>query len=448
MGTYVMYVIHLAIAVPMLIIEVPFGKWSHLFYRPLAIFLASVKEKASQDSGVELAEVTAAAGETFMSCLQCGSCTSICPWNQVMAYSPRRILRQLAMETGTEAAVDQAVWSCVTCNACTENCPRGIEIIDVIKAVRGINVSAGKIPASFQAPLDSLKTNGNPWDGARTKRLEWAGDLDLPAFAPEHEYCLFTCCTTAYDPGNRIAGQALLQLLEYAGIAFGTLGAEESCCGDPAHRLGADKLFSELSLKNSDLFLRAAVRKILTTSPHCLNAFKNSYAGLKDSIVSEHYTELLDRLVKTGRLRPIREVAATVTYHDPCYLGRHQGIYEAPRRVLQSIPGLTLVEMANHGASSLCCGGGGGGAWGEYPRGQRLNVLRVEEALSTGAEVIATACPYCIRMLNDAVRALGIGDRIAVRDLAELLRQSVMMEDGAGMTERVDLGIDREVCHV
>ncbi len=149
-----------------------------------------------------------------------------------------------------------------------------------------------------------------------------------------------------------------------------------------------------------------------------------------------------------GCLKPTLEVPATVTYHDPCYLGRHQGIYEAPRRVLMKIPGLTLVEMASTKENSLCCGGGGGGAWGDYPRNQRLDVLRVKEALSTGAEVIATACPYCLRMLNDAVRALGVGDRIVVRDLAELLLQSVMMKDEAKMTEHVDLDVDREVCHV
>jgi len=448
MGTYVMYVIHLAIAVPMLIIEVPFGKWSHLFYRPLAIFLATVRKKASKDSRVDVSDVITAVGETFMSCLQCGTCTSVCPWNQVVSYSPRRILRQLALETGTEASVDQAVWSCVTCNSCTVNCPRGIEIIDVIKTVRTLNVTGARIPASFKAPLDSLKANGNPWDGVRTKRLEWAAGLDLPAFAPQHEYCLFICCTTAYDPGNRTAGRALAQLLEYAGIAFGTLGTEESCCGDPAHKLGADKIFSELAVKNTDLFLRAGVQKILTTSPHCHNAFKNNYDGLKGPVASEHYTELLDRLVAAGRLRPIREVAGTVTYHDPCYLGRHNGIYEAPRRVLQSIPGLMLIEMASNRESSLCCGGGGGGAWGEHSRNRPLGVLRVEEALSTGVEMIVTACPYCIRMLNEAVRALGVEDQIAVRELAELLMQSVMMDDEAKMTERVDLGIEREVCHV
>jgi Fe-S oxidoreductase len=278
--------------------------------------------------------------------------------------------------------------------------------------------------------------------------MEWSRNLNIPDFKPDHDYCLFTCCTTAYDPSNREASRALPQLLDRADVSFGTLGTAESCCGDPAHKIGAGDIFSELARKNTELFLRAGVQKILTTSPHCLNAFKNNYVELKGSVESEHYTELLERLVSEGRLRPTLEVAYTVTYHDPCYLGRQNGIYEAPRRLLQSIPGLTLIEMASNKESSLCCGGGGGGAWSDVPPQQRLGVLRVEEALSTGAEVIATACPYCIRMLSEAVRELGVEDQIAVRDLAELLLQSVMMRGEANRTERVDLGVDQEVYHV
>ena len=448
MGTYVMYVIHLAVAVPMLVIEVPFGKWSHLFYRPLAVFLATVKEKASKDSSVHVEDVKAEIGETFLTCLQCGTCTSICPVNLISSYSPRQILRQLAMKTGTEQSVDQAVWSCFTCNACGVNCPRGIPIIEVIKAVRGLNVAGGRIPESFEAPLNSLKENGNPWGGLRENRTEWAKDLDLPAFKAEHEYCLFTCCTTAYDPGIRKAGQALPRLLEYAGVSFGSLGTEENCCGDQAHKIGAGDIFSELSRKNTELFLRADVRKILTVSPHCLNAFKNLYTDLRGFAGAGHYSELLDRLLAEGRLKPALEVASVVTYHDPCYLGRHNGIYEAPRRVLQSIPGLKLVEMTNNRESSLCCGGGGGGAWNDFPYRQNLGVLRIKEALGTGAEMIATACPYCIRMLDHAVRELRVEKQIAVCDLAELLLRSVMVRDETTVIGHIDLGISREVCHV
>jgi len=392
--------------------------------------------------------VKAEIGETFLTCLQCGTCTSICPVNLISSYSPRQILRQLAMKTGTEQSVDQAVWSCFTCNACGVNCPRGIPIIEVIKAVRGLNVAGGRIPESFEAPLNSLKENGNPWGGLRENRTEWAKDLDLPAFKAEHEYCLFTCCTTAYDPGIRKAGQALPRLLEYAGVSFGSLGTEENCCGDQAHKIGAGDIFSELSRKNTELFLRADVRKILTVSPHCLNAFKNLYTDLRGFAGAEHYSELLDRLLAEGRLKPALEVASVVTYHDPCYLGRHNGIYEAPRRVLQSIPGLKLVEMTNNRESSLCCGGGGGGAWNDFPYRQNLGVLRIKEALGTGAEMIATACPYCIRMLDHAVRELRVEKQIAVCDLAELLLRSVMVRDETTVIGHIDLGISREVCHV
>ncbi|MDJ0915213.1 MAG: heterodisulfide reductase-related iron-sulfur binding cluster [Desulfobacterales bacterium] len=448
MGTYVMYVIHLAIAVPMLVIEVPFGKWSHLFYRPLAMFLATVKERALKDSQVAVADVVGAVGDTFMSCLQCGTCTSLCPLNQVALFNPRQILRQLSLDAGKVQTVDQAVWSCVTCNTCNINCPRGIGIIDIMQAVRGREISNDRIPEHLQAPLDSLVDNGNPWGGARTKRLDWAVGLDLPAFTSEHEYCLFSCCTTAYEPDGNKSGQALLQLLEHAGIACGSLGSQESCCGDPAHILGADDLHTEFVRKNSELFLRAGVKKILTTSPHCLHTFKKRYAMLKGVVSTEHYVELLDRLVAKDQLCPTQTVASTVTYHDPCYLGRHNEIYEAPRRILQSIPGVQLVEMASNRESSLCCGGGGGGAWqGTFPN-QSLGILRIKEALNTGAEVISTACPYCLRMLNAAVKELNVQNKLTVKDLAELLWQSVPLKDEMDTVEYMRVGVDQEVCHV
>ncbi|RJQ50306.1 MAG: 4Fe-4S dicluster domain-containing protein [Desulfobacteraceae bacterium] len=452
MTTYVMYVVHLAIAVPMLIVEVPFGKWSHLFYRPLAIYLAAVKEKASKPSAIEIEDVLAQVGNTFMTCLQCGTCKSVCPWNRISSdrhdsippFSPRNILRRLSLGLGTEQSVDCAVWSCVTCKACEASCPRGIEIIDVMKSVRGQNVVSGKVPEPFEAPLASLKSDGNPWGGLRDKRMEWAEGFHVPPVEPGIEYALFTCCTTAYDPIARKAGRALLELLKKAEIHFGTFDDRQSCCGDPADKIGAAKTFSELARKNTELFLGAGVRKILTVSPHCLNAFRNHYSGLKGLASIEHYAELLGRLVAEGRLRPVHAIDCTATYHDPCYLGRHNGIYEAPRRVLQSIPGLTLVEMASNRENGLCCGGGGGGAWSFDPSALRLGMMRVEESLATGAQVIATACPYCIRMLNDAVRKLKAENRITVKDLSELLLQSVDAGAEANITEHAYSELEQE----
>jgi Fe-S oxidoreductase len=438
-ATYLMYVIHLAIAVPMLVIEVPFGKWSHLFYRPLAIFLTTLKEKAAKESEVDFDTVIKDVGENFMSCMQCGTCSGVCPWNLIDYYSPRGILRNISLETCTQATVDTAIWDCATCGNCVEHCPRGIEIIDLVKSVRNQNVTAEKLPKYFKTPLKSLEENQNPWNGNPVKRPEWAKDIDIPAFSSDNEYCLFTCCTTAYDtsPSKSCekAGKALPKLLRHAAVSFGTLGDKESCCGDPAASTGAKEIFSNLERKNTDLFLNAGVKKILTSSPHCLNAFKNDYAELKNSADSEHYVELLDRLIAKRHLKPMQNVALKATYHDPCYLGRHNGIYDAPRRILASIPGLTLVEMDSNRERSLCCGGGGGGPWKEYNGDRSFGVLRVQEAVDTGADVIATACPYCIRMLNDAVTELSVQNKIKVQDITELLIQSIDFSDQTGKTD-------------
>jgi Fe-S oxidoreductase len=449
MGTYVMYVIHLAIAVPMLVIEVPFGKWSHLFYRPLALFLTAVREKAATESLVDVQAMAASLGETFFECLQCGSCSSLCPVNQVDAYSPRKIVRQLVLNSATSQSLDQAVWRCVTCNACTIACPRGIDILDITRAIRRINVAHGQLPDHAQAPLFSLSHNQNPWNGLHRLRMAWTRDLDLPVAEAHHEYCLFTCCTTAYDLGGaqHDAVRCLTRLMRNAGIAFGTLGDRERCCGDPANTLGDRSMFETFREKNTRLFLDKGLQKIVTTSPHCYHTFRTHYPGLDGNVTVEHHTEMLERLLRTGQLVPIRETDSIVTFHDPCYLGRHNGIYEAPRRILTRIPGLTLVEMPNNRENSLCCGGGGGHAWRQIPRGQRLSVLRVQEVLSTGADVIATACPLCMHMLDDAVQTMNVDSRIKVRDLVDLLYRSLELKEEiplpADQTDAV-----QEVCHV
>jgi len=451
-ATYTIYTLHVSMVVGMLSIMLPFGKLSHLFYRPLAIFLTTLKEKITKESQVVFETVTKDVGDTFMSCMQCGTCSGVCPWSQITYYSPRQILRNISLETCTQATVDTASWDCTTCGSCVEHCPRGIEIIDLIKSIRSQNVAAKKLPKMFAAPVASLKKKGNPWNGKPQDRMVWAGDVDIPAFTPEKEYCLFTCCTTAYDTspskGCETAGKALPRLLSHAGVSFGTLGDKESCCGDQAASLGEREVFSNLERKNTDLFMNAGVKKILTFSPHCMNTFKNQYDGLKDKVETEHYTEVLDRLIAGGRIKPVNPAGLTVTYHDPCYLGRHNGIYDAPRRVLDSIPGLKLVEMENNRKRSLCCGGGGGGPWKEYPPEQRFGVARVRQAIDAGAEVIATACPYCIRMLNEAVAELKIGNKMKVQDISELVLTSVEIPDAAGNIHTHITSLEQEDCHV
>jgi Fe-S oxidoreductase len=451
--TYTTYVIHVAICVGMLCLMIPFGKLSHLMYRPLAIFLTTLKAKALRASPADLATMRQDIGETFQSCMQCGACTGICPWGEVTSYSPRKILRDISLDRSSNVSVDEAAWVCASCNSCVEQCPRGIGILDLITSIRRRVVKAGTLPKSFQAPVQSLKQDGNPWKGKKENRLDWAKGAKLPAYTPEHEYCLFTCCTTAYDTtadkGSQQAGVALLRLLAHAGVSYGTLGNKESCCGDLVDKIGAADVVADLTGKNTKMFLEAGVTKILTLSPHCLNSFTRDYEGLKE-IAKTHSTELLDELIRGGAIKPVNRLDLKVTYHDPCYLGRHSAIYEAPRRILQSIPGVTLIEMQNNRERSFCCGGGSGGPWKGRVGKESLGEIRITEALGTGAAVIATACPYCIRTLNEAIAKLGVGNKIKVQDIAELLLQSVDLSDKTAITgtNQINMTFSQEDAHV
>ncbi len=259
MGTYVTYVIHLAIAVPMLVIEVPFGKWSHLFYRPFAVYLAIVKKKADSPSVVDYKGIKEEIGDTFSSCMHCGTCSTVCPSLAAVDFSPRLIMRHVALERATSVTVDQASWDCTTCNSCTEHCPRGIDFLGVLKYIRKQVVKANLIPRIFDSPIKSLQKEGNPWGGKQENRLDWTCDFTMPLYSKNMEYCLFTCCTTAYDStlekNNQKGGLALLHLLENAKVSFGSLGTKESCCGDMVDKIGAADVAHALETKNTNVFL-------------------------------------------------------------------------------------------------------------------------------------------------------------------------------------------------
>ncbi|MGA8571340.1 MAG: heterodisulfide reductase-related iron-sulfur binding cluster [Desulfobaccales bacterium] len=449
--TYTTYVTHVAICVGMLCLMIPFGKLSHLMYRPLAIFLTTLKEKALRESQADLVTIRNDVGETFQSCMQCGACTGVCPWSEVKSYSPRKLLRDISLDKASNVSVDEASWACTTCNSCVEICPRGVGFLDLIRSIRRHVVAAGFLPKSLAAVVQSLKKDGNPWNGKRENRLDWAKGAKLPNYTKEHEYCLFTCCTTAYDTsadkGGQKAGIALLRLLEYAGVSYGSLGAGESCCGDVAANIGAADVLGDLTRKNTGMFLEAGVSKILTSSPHCLNSFKKNYEGLKGLAIA-HSTELLDELIQRGSLIPVNSLDLKVTYHDPCYLGRHSSLYDPPRRILESIPGVTLVEMQNNRERSLCCGGGGGAPWKDGKGQGSLGEIRIKEAIGTGAGVIATACPYCIRTLNESIAKLGAGNQIKVQDLTELLLQSVALPDAPAITGKINMRLSQGEAHV
>ncbi len=375
---------------------------------------------------LEIAELVAEfGGESLHVCMQCGTCTAVCPWNLVGVNNPRVIMRQISL--GFEGCEGEDLWRCVTCNTCVARCPRGVEIIDVLRAARTMMNAAGSVPPNHKGALASLHSDGNPWQGDRSERVAVAAELGLPELTDDHEYLYFTCCSQTYDPRNKKAAKALARLLDVSGVSFGVRPEAEVCCGDQARKVGAQDVFDELAEENAELLGAEGVTKVLTASPHCLNVINKDYAEAEVDlgVKAEHYTEVLERALDAGQLTPTVEVTKKVAYHDPCYLGRHNGIYDAPRNLLDAIPGLTRVELRRNRENSLCCGGGGGGIWADVPTEERFAVVRVREALEVGAEVIATACPYCTSMLEDAVKVLDLEDRIEIQDVAELLAESV-----------------------
>lgn len=367
--------------------------------------------------------ILAVGGESLNICMQCGTCTAVCPWSRVKKFSPRLLLRMVTL--GVEGIEQEALWNCVTCNTCVSRCPRGVDPIDVIRSTRAVMEEMGALPPTYGAPLASLRSDGNPWMGERDDRSKWQADLAIPDFGAETEWLLFTCCTQAYDARNAKVAKALVSLLRTAGVSFGSLKNNESCCGDQASKAGSSDTYERLKSANTKLFEESGVQKTIVASPHCLNSFAKEYEGFSGADGTTHHTQVLAKLLADGALKPTNPVPRKVTYHDPCYLGRHNGIYDEPRAVLNAIPGLELVEMPLNRQEALCCGGGGAGLWSEVPVDERFAVLRIREALATGAEVLAVACPYCIAMFEDAVKVLELEDELVVSDVAELLAESV-----------------------
>ena len=360
-----------------------------------------------------------AGGEALKQCYQCGTCTGTCPWSSLTDFNIRKMIRQ--GQFGYDG-IEEFMWDCSTCNYCVSRCPRGVEIIDIVRAVRRVYSEGGLLPESLRVFVGSLSARGNPWSGDAEKRNDWCQD-GCPVYETGTEYLYFTCCTVCYDPRNIKVARATTALLDHAGISWGLPGTDVNCCGESVGKVGNADLFESLKDNNRKIFDAAGVRRIVVNSPHCYYTFREEYGGGYDVV---HIVELLAGLIREGKLVPTRDLGGvTVTYHDTCYLGRHSGIYDAPRDILRSIPGIDLVEMPRMREQAICCGGGGGGLWTEREKGERLSDLRVEEALETGATVLATACPYCISMLEDSVKTVGAGDKIVIKDVTELILESL-----------------------
>jgi Fe-S oxidoreductase len=304
-------------------------------------------------------------------------------------------------------------------------CPRGVDIISNVRGMRAMLAEAGTLPASLRPIAGSLHSQGNPWSGQRDQRTAWIKDTEVPTFSEDTEYFLFVCCTSCFDVRSQKIARAVAKALTAAGVTFGIIGNEESCCGESIRKIGDEALFQNLAQSNVNLFNSKGVKKIIVTSPHCLYTFKNEYPELGGEWEVYHYSEILSQAVKDGKLSVSGDNVGAVAMHDPCYLGRHSEVYDPPRELLAALPGSDVRELARNRNKSLCCQGGGGRVWMETPAGERFAEIRINEAIDAGAQTLVTACPYCITMLEDSCNVLGKSDQLRVMELSELVAEKV-----------------------
>ncbi len=352
-------------------------------------------------------------------CYQCGVCTATCPWGfyKREPLSVRTLLRRAQL--GIEARND-SLWLCTTCAQCQANCPRGVDVVDVFRGIRHLAWERRNTPEGLPSLLWSVYWNNNPWSQPPSKRSIWANNLNVPIFNPqEHEVLFYIGCTSAFNRRTQKIARSLLHLLQAANVRFGYLGDEEPCCGESVLSLGHGPYFREIAEQNAQIFQDRGVTRVITISPHCFDVFKNNYPRLGDEFQPFHYTQYLAKLVNEDRLKLQRPIPKRITFQDPCYLSRHNKEYEAPRQIMNNLPGINFVEMDNHGVDGLCCGGGGGRMWLETVSGQRFSDIQIKHATQIGAQILVTACPFCTVCLEDSAKVLEAND-LLIMDLAEL----------------------------
>ncbi|HSW28698.1 MAG TPA: heterodisulfide reductase-related iron-sulfur binding cluster [Longimicrobiales bacterium] len=431
----------------------PFSKFAHVFAAGVNLTLEGMRST----SFLNLEEREALKSDFSFrhlvmmdACTQCDRCTAVCPSHAAgEPLSPRGIVD----ETGhfargkagfgllphpapepsaakARAAGDQ-IWNCTTCGHCQAACPSAISPMELIREVRTARIEAGEgVPENVQGMLESVYTFKNPWEGAKSKRLEWASGLDVPVLSEgaDEKRCLYVGCTIAYDPRLHGIGRSTVAAFRVAGLGFAVLGKEETCCGEVVRGVGEDGLFTEMAAGSLDTFDRYGIGEIVTPCPHGLHTFTNHYGRLDQAMKGRkavHVSQALEAAVASGALTLEGRGRRKVTYHDPCFLGRRGGVYDAPRNVLRSIPGVELVEMGRSRENSFCCGGGGGRMWTEGGGEEKMSEIRLREAVGTGAEIMVTACPFCFTNFDDAVKTAGFEGRIVVKDLTELVAEAL-----------------------
>ncbi|SDN76694.1 Fe-S oxidoreductase [Paenibacillus sp. yr247] len=477
-GFYASWWMHLLILLSFLI-YVPQSKHFHIITAPINILLRrteptgklaslDLEDEEAESFGVgKIEDFTQKQMLDFYSCVECGRCTNVCPanttgkmlspmhlitklrdhltekgaaitskspWVPAFAFASHSEQNPLEVELIGGVITEEELWACTTCRNCEDQCPVGNEHVDkIIDLRRHLVLTQGSMPHDGQRALQNIERQGNPWGISRNDRVKWVKEVDpndelsvrTVKENPQFEYLFFLGSMGSYDNRSRKITHAFVKLMNEAGISFAILGNEEKNSGDTPRRMGNEFLFQQLCSDNIATFQKYKVQKIVTTCPHTYHTFKNEYPefGLEADVF--HHTELLDVWVKEGRLKPQYEVRERITYHDSCYLGRYNEVYDEPRNVLRAIPGVELVEQARSRENSMCCGAGGGMMWMEETAGTRVNVARTEQLLSVNPTVISSACPYCLTMVEDGTKLKEVEEQVKARDIAEILALSV-----------------------
>ena len=453
------------------LVFIPYSKHLHIMSSPFNVAFRSYKPRGA------LVPIDLEKSETFgvdkfekftwkqlldgLACTHCGRCQVACPgWNSGKPLNPKEVTLQIKdhmLEVGesvlagkkamaaspsegagtapakeapaakdmvSDIITEEVIWECTTCRACQEECPVLIEHVQkFIDMRRHLTLERSQVPETALNALKSIESRGHPWRGTTVTRTDWTKGLGVKTLAEEKnvDILYWVGCTAALEDRNIKVAIAMAKVLQRAGVNFGILGNEETCCGEPARRLGNEYLFQMLAMKNIETFKNYGVKKILTSCPHCFNTIKNEYPQFGGEFEVIHHSQFLAQLLARGKFQMDSVPFGIATYHDSCYLGRYNDVYDQPRQIIKSIPGLKVVEMGRRRNKGFCCGGGGGRLWQEETIGERINHLRTQEALDTGTKVIATACPYCLQMFEDGLKAKNADEAIKALDLAEMI---------------------------
>ncbi|UCD84368.1 MAG: 4Fe-4S dicluster domain-containing protein [Deltaproteobacteria bacterium] len=460
-----LWMIHTILALAF-VASIPYTKLLHIITSPTNVFFKSLRPKGSlvpildfenaESFGVsKIEQFTWKQLFDLDACIRCGRCQDNCPaYLSEKPLSPKKLIQDLknnlsrmggqilSSETEADAGSqegsgqllvgevvsEEELWACTTCRACQEQCPIFVEHIDKTTDLRRYQVlMESKFPSEVQPIFRNIENNSNPWGIGWASRADWAEGLGLKKLSEDSgvDYLLWVGCADSFDDRNKKVATSLVKVLQAAGVNFGILGTEEKCCGDSPRRIGNEYLFNTLAQENIETLKKYQVKKIITACPHCFNTLKNEYPDLGGNFEVFHHSEFVAGLVREGKLKLSKELSKTVTYHDSCYLGRYNDIYQEPREVLKKLPGIKLVEMSRCREKSFCCGGGGGRMWMEEDIGKRINELRTDEAIAVKADLVGTACPFCLTMFEDGVKAKELEGTLQVMDLVELIAQAI-----------------------